>query len=74
VLIGFIFLLGSRLVPHSIGEILVVIGGLIVAYAHYVNWQLLQGCKHCMHPNHQKKEIEKKITPPKQIVELEEVY
>lgn len=49
VFVGFIFLAISRLLPHHIGDVLVVIGGLIVAYAHYVNWQLLQACKHCAH-------------------------
>jgi len=49
VLGGFGFLLVSRFVPHHIGDILVVIGGLIVAYSHYVNWRLLEGCKHCAH-------------------------
>lgn len=49
VLVGFGFLLVSRFVPHHIGDILVVIGGLIVAYSHYVNWRLLEGCKHCAH-------------------------
>lgn len=74
VLIGFAFLLISRLVPHHIGDILVVIGGLIVACAHYVNWRLLQGCKHCTHHNHPKKEIKKKVIKTKQVAELEEVY
>lgn len=49
VLIGFAFLIISRLVPHLIGDILVVFGGTIVAYAHYLNWRLLQACKHCSH-------------------------
>ena len=75
VLIGFGFLIVSRLVPHHIGDILVVIGGLIVAYAHYVNWQLLQVCKNgCSHHHTSEEVIEKKINQPKQTPELEEVY
>ncbi|MFK7983390.1 MAG: MerC domain-containing protein [Saprospiraceae bacterium] len=75
VLIGFGFLIVSRLVPHDIGDVLVVIGGLIVAYAHYVNWQLLQVCKQgCNHHNSPKKVVEKKATRTKQMVELEEAY
>lgn len=41
VLVGFFFLLISHLLPHSFGGFLVVFGGLLVAYAHYVNWQML---------------------------------
>jgi len=41
-LVGFSFLLVSRLVGHDVGDMLVVIGGLIIAYAHYINWRLLQ--------------------------------
>lgn len=75
VLVGFGFLIVSRLVPHNIGDVLVVIGGLIVAYAHYVNWQLLQVCKKgCNHHPSPKETIEKKIVQPKQMVELEEAY
>ncbi len=76
VLFGFAFLFISRLVPHHIGDILVVIGGLIVAYAHYVNWRLLQACKHCAHHHEKKKEkqTEKKIRETKSIVQLEEAY
>ncbi len=44
---GFGLLIISRLVPHLIGDFLVVIGGLIIAYAHLVNWRLLQNCTHC---------------------------
>lgn len=67
VLIGFTFLFISRLVPHNVGDVLVVIGGLIVAYAHYVNWRLLENCKHCSHHQEDKKE-EEKIKMPKQEV------
>jgi membrane protease YdiL (CAAX protease family) len=56
---GFGFLVVSRLVPHAIGDILVVIGGLLIAYAHYVNWKLLRQCKHCGH----KKNLNKIKTP-----------
>jgi len=72
VLIGFAFLVVSRLVPHHIGDVLVVIGGLIVAYSHYVNWRLLQGCKGCS--NLQKKKAEKKMIKLAVTRELEEVY
>jgi len=72
VLVGFTFLLVSRLVPHHIGDILVVIGGLIVAYAHYINWRLLQNCKHCTHHHDTKKE--KKMIDLAVPAELEEVY
>ena len=47
VVIGFILLIISRFVPHHLGDLMVVIGGLIIAYAHLVNWRLLQKCKHC---------------------------
>jgi len=80
VLVGFGFLIVSRLVPHNIGDILVVIGGLIVAYAHYVNWRLLESCKHCAHHHQEPKQIdksnnleEKKQTISKKRVELVEL-
>lgn len=66
VMVGFVFLIVSRFVPHHIGDILVVIGGLIVAYAHYVNWRLLQNCKHCS--NHQELKSNKKYTSNKKEV------
>jgi len=75
VLVGFIFLGVSRLVPHHIGDILVVIGGLIVAYAHYVNWRLLQACKHCKHhATPTKKKDKKKMDHSEKMIVLEEVY
>ena len=71
--IGFGFLLLSRIIPHHIGEILVVIGGLLIAYAHIVNWQLLQTCKHCTHASSNKK---KKPAKKEDEIKLkfEEVY
>lgn len=74
VLFGFTFLIISRLVPHHIGDILVVIGGLIVAYAHYVNWRLLQACKHCAHHQEKKTESKTKIDHSEKMVVLEEVF
>ncbi len=73
VLVGFVFLAISRLVPHNIGEILVVIGGLTVAYAHFVNWRLLQNCKDCTH--HEKKSNPQKVKEvvSKKMIEFVEV-
>lgn len=42
--IGFVLLFLSRMVGHgsSVELITVVIGGLMIAVAHYINWQLLK--------------------------------
>lgn len=78
VLFGFTFLLVSRFVPHHIGDILVVIGGLIVAYSHYVNWRLLEGCKHCAHHHADEKVVVKEVVMPREdivrIKQLEKAY
>lgn len=73
VLVGFGFLLVSRIVPHHIGDILVVIGGLIVAYAHYINWRLLEGCKHCAHHQAKTETIENQEVELKKMANFEEV-
>lgn len=36
---GFLFLIGSLFLPHEIAHFLAAIGGLLVAYAHYINWR-----------------------------------
>lgn len=58
VVAGFVILLGSRFLPHSLGDAFIVVGGIFVAYAHYVNWRLLQSCKRCC----QDEEPVKKVT------------
>lgn len=51
--VGFGLLFLSRLVGH--GEVLevvtVVVGGLLIAYAHYINWKLLKTSDSCCPPS-----------------------
>lgn len=47
--VGFALLFISRLVGHgsSIEVVAIVIGGLLIAFAHVVNWRLLKTNKRC---------------------------
>lgn len=48
VAIGFGDILISRFLPHgTISHLLTAIGGIIIAYAHWVNWKLTQKCHSC---------------------------
>lgn len=45
--VGFLFLIGSRFLPHGFMEhFITAIGGIIVAIAHYLNWKSIKKC-HC---------------------------
>lgn len=39
--IGFFVIVGGHLLGHTVEHYLAACGGLAVAYAHYLNWQLL---------------------------------
>ncbi|MGH1434579.1 MAG: MerC domain-containing protein [Lewinella sp.] len=39
--IGFIIILGVHFLEHVVGHFVSAIGGVLIAYAHYVNWRLL---------------------------------
>jgi hypothetical protein len=40
--IGFAIILGVHLLEHVVGHFVAAIGGALIAYAHYVNWRLMQ--------------------------------
>lgn len=45
--VGFLFLIGSRFLPHGFMEhFITAIGGFTVAVAHYLNWKSIKKC-HC---------------------------
>ncbi|MCB0706514.1 MAG: MerC domain-containing protein [Saprospiraceae bacterium] len=50
---GFGFLALSRIIPGHAEHLLTAIGGIIIAYSHYVNWRLLN--HHCALPAHMEK-------------------
>ncbi len=39
--IGFGIILGIHLLEHIIGHYFAAIGGVLIAYAHYLNWRLI---------------------------------
>ncbi len=59
--IGFGLLFLSRLVAHgaAIEVITVVIGGLLIAYAHYINWKLLKMTTSCCSPSIKRSALKK---------------
>lgn len=40
--IGFAIIMGVHLLEHLVGHFVAAIGGTLIAYAHYVNWRLVQ--------------------------------
>jgi hypothetical protein len=46
---GFAFMLSSRFIGGTWHHLLTAIGGVIVAYAHWLNWQLTRNCDACEH-------------------------
>ncbi len=47
VLVGFMLIIASRFVEGSGEVLLTVFGGLTIAAAHLINWNLLKTCKSC---------------------------
>lgn len=47
---GFLLLIGSFFLPHKYEFFLTVPGGLLVAYAHYLNFKLLQSSYRVLAP------------------------
>lgn len=42
--IGFVIILGVHLFEHVVGHFVAAIGGVLIAYAHYLNWRLMTSC------------------------------
>ena len=42
--IGFAIILGVHLLEHVVGHFVAAIGGVLIAYAHYLNWRLMTTC------------------------------
>lgn len=42
--IGFAIILGVHLLEHVVGHVVAAIGGVLIAYAHYLNWRLMTNC------------------------------
>jgi len=59
--LGFGLLFFSRLVGHGdvLEVITVVVGGLLIAYAHYVNWKLLKTLSSCSSPSIERSALKK---------------
>ena len=37
---GFLIILGVHILHHAVGHYLAAIGGILIAYAHYLNWRI----------------------------------
>jgi hypothetical protein len=48
VVLGFLLIITSRFIEGSAEAVLMVIGGLTIALAHYINWKLLKVCRSCV--------------------------